>query len=209
VTGAAIQAAILTGAPGLDNMLLSDATSITLGIETEGGVMTPILECNSTVPCKRTQIFSMNMDNERSIRVQVYEGEQSITRLNNLLGVLELSGFPPDLQGAIQVKVTFDLDANCALSVCAEEQTTMKKGSINIVKERLTKDEIARMVLQEENFKKQDKEARELEEALENPPFKDHLNSENLLKVLKSSVLLLLRTDASFRDEVRALIQNQ
>lgn len=156
--GAAVQGGILSGEEGSKGVLLIDVCPLTLGIETTGGVMTKLIARNSVVPTKKSQIFSTAVDNQPTVRIQVFEGERSMTKDNNLLGEFDLQNIPSAPRGVPQIEVTFEIDANGILKVAALDKGTGKSNSIVITNDerRLSSEDIERMVREAEEFADED-----------------------------------------------------
>jgi molecular chaperone DnaK len=162
--GAAVQAAVLTGE--VKDLLLLDVTPLSLGIETLGGVMTRLIEANTTIPTKKTETFTTASDSQPSVEVHVLQGERPMARDNRTLGRFHLDGIPPAPRGVPQVEVTFDIDANGILNVSARDKATSKQQNITITASSgLTKDEIDRMKKEAEAHAAEDAKNREAIEA--------------------------------------------
>jgi molecular chaperone DnaK len=138
--GAAVQAAVLTG--DVKDILLLDVTPLTLGLETMGGVRTPLIDRNTTVPAKRSQIFSTAADNQPSVEINVLQGERPMAKDNLSLGRFVLDGIPPAPRGVLQIEVTFDIDVNGIIHVSAKDRGTGKEQSIKISSTKLSQEDI-------------------------------------------------------------------
>jgi molecular chaperone DnaK len=162
--GAAIQGGVLRG--DVKDVLLLDVTPLSLGIETLGGVMTKLIEKGTTIPVKKSQVFSTADDNQPAVSIHVLQGERDFSRDNKSLGMFELSGIPAAPRGVPQIEVTFDIDANGILNVSAKDKGTGKENKITISgSSGLSEDEIGRMVKEAEAHKEDDKKRKELVEA--------------------------------------------
>ena len=158
--GASLQAGVLKGE--VKDVLLLDVTPLSLGIETKGGVMTKIIERNTTIPIRRSEVFTTADDNQPSVMIQVYQGERDFARDNKSLGNFELTGLPPAPRGVPQIEVAFDIDANGIVHVHAKDLATNKEQSMQITGgSALGKDDIARMVKEAESHADEDRKRRE------------------------------------------------
>ena len=158
--GAAIQAGVLAGE--VKDLLLLDVTPLSLGIETMGGIMTPLIQRNTTIPTRKSEVFSTASDNQTSVEVHVVQGERPLARDNRTLGRFHLVGLPPAPRGVPQIEVTFDIDANGIVNVSAKDLGTQKEQKITITASSgLSKDEVERMMREAESHSDEDKKRRE------------------------------------------------
>jgi len=160
--GAAIQGAILNKESGVGDIVLLDVTPLTLGIETMGGVMTKLIDANSTIPCKKSEVFSTAADNQTEVTIHVLQGERPMAAQNKSIGQFNLTGIAPARRGVPQIEVTFDIDANGILNVSAKDKATGKEQSIRIeASSGLSEEEINRMKAEAEQNAENDKKERE------------------------------------------------
>ena len=163
-TGAAIQGGVLQG--DVKDVLLLDVTPLSLGIETLGGVFTRLIDKNTTIPTKKSQVFSTAEDNQNAVTIRVFQGEREMAADNKLLGQFDLVGIPPAARGMPQIEVTFDIDANGIVNVSAKDKATGKEQQIRIqASGGLSDEDIERMVKEAEENAEEDKKKRDLVDA--------------------------------------------
>ncbi len=198
--GAAIQGAVLTG--DIKDIVLLDVTPLTLGIETLGGVMTPLIPANTTIPVKKSQVFTTAADMQTAVTIHVVQGERPLAKDDVSLGMFNLEGIPPAPRGVPQIEVTFDIDANGILNVSARDKGTGKEQRITIsASNKLSKEEIERMKKEAEEFAEKDKQEKENIETLN--------NAESLAYTAEKTINDAgEKIDSATKDNIKAIVKD-
>ncbi len=198
--GAAIQGAVLTG--DIKDIVLLDVTPLTLGIETLGGVMTPLIPANTTIPVKKSQVFTTAADMQTAVTIHVVQGERPLAKDDVSLGMFNLEGIPPAPRGVPQIEVTFDIDANGILNVSARDKGTGKEQRITIsASNKLSKEEIERMKKEAEEFAEKDKQEKENIETLN--------NAESLAYTAEKTINDAGdKIDSATKDNIKAIVKD-
>jgi molecular chaperone DnaK len=206
--GAAVQGGVLGGE--VKDVLLLDVTPLSLGIETLGGVFTKLIERNTTIPTRKSEVFSTAADNQTSVEIKVYQGERTLARDNRLLGVFQLVGIPPAPRGIPQVEVTFDIDANGILNVTAKDRATNNEQKITITSSSgLSKDEVDKMARDAESHAADDRNQRDQIEARNRADAMVY-NVEKTLKEHRSKIsdAEAREIEAALEDTKKAMAEN-